>query len=271
MGMLPFWIDKTNHFDASRTQGVGDVLAGVLRPADDINFFASEFIHNLLNARAPGSDAGSNGIDFSLDAVDSHLGPRSYRPRRRIGFTGNSNDAYRALLYLRNFIFKEIDHQSCVSSTHKQLRTTARNFADLFKEDFEGGVGAIVVVWKLIAPGQFSFYLWTAKTRTHSHDDRLTLESNHACREDWILKISEFLLDHSSLLISQLLSQDLFGRGGCHATEILLLGSDIQNDGVAGLGIFSNLHHLGQGDLVVFTFNVINDDFAGENPVALFV
>ena len=71
-------------------------------------------------------------------------------------------------------------------------------------------------------------------------------------------------------MIAQLLSQHLLGGGGGHAAEVVFLRSDIQHHGVTHLGIVGHLHHLGQGDLVVFAFHLVDDDLAGQHPVALF-
>ena len=73
MGMLTGGVNQAHHLHPGWTEGIGDVLAGVLRPADNINFFASQFIHHLLDAGSAGADAGSNWIHLALDAVDSHL------------------------------------------------------------------------------------------------------------------------------------------------------------------------------------------------------
>ena len=50
VGMLTNGIDKSHHIHARRTEGVGDVLRWVLRPADHVDFFAPQFVHNLLDA-----------------------------------------------------------------------------------------------------------------------------------------------------------------------------------------------------------------------------
>ena len=50
MGVLTDRIHQANHFHPRRTEGVGDVLAGVLGPADHIDLLAAQFVHHLLNA-----------------------------------------------------------------------------------------------------------------------------------------------------------------------------------------------------------------------------
>ena len=77
MGMLTGRVDQTHHLNPGRAEGIGDVLAGVLRPADDIDFFAAQLIHHLLDAGSAGADAGTHRIHFTLDAVDGHLRARS--------------------------------------------------------------------------------------------------------------------------------------------------------------------------------------------------
>jgi hypothetical protein len=39
--------------------------------------------------------------------------------------------------------------------------------------------------------------------------------------------------------------------------------------GVARLGVFGYLHHLCKGNLMIFTFNFVNNDFAGKNSISL--
>jgi len=41
MGMVTIRIDKSHPIDAGRTEGMGDVFAGVRRPTNDINFLAT--------------------------------------------------------------------------------------------------------------------------------------------------------------------------------------------------------------------------------------
>ena len=77
MGMLTSRVNQAHHLHPRWAEGIGDVLTGVLRPADNINFFASQFIHHLLDARSAGADAGSHWIHLALDAVDGHLRARS--------------------------------------------------------------------------------------------------------------------------------------------------------------------------------------------------
>ena len=50
MGVLTDRIHETDHLHPRRTEGVGDVLAGVLGPADHIDLLAAQFVHHLLNA-----------------------------------------------------------------------------------------------------------------------------------------------------------------------------------------------------------------------------
>ena len=73
------------------------------------------------------------------------------------------------------------------------------------------------------------------------------------------------------MLITQLLSQHLFGGGRRHPSEVFLFRRHIQNNGVPRLGVFGHLHHFGQSDLVVFALHLLHDDFAGEHAIALFL
>ena len=93
MGMLSSWIHQSHHLDSRWTEGVGDVLAGVLGPTNHIDFFTTQFIHDLLDARSAGADAGANGIDLTLDAVDGNFGAGADRARGGIGFPCHSHNA----------------------------------------------------------------------------------------------------------------------------------------------------------------------------------
>ena len=99
----------------------------------------------------------------------------------------------------------------------------------------------------------------------------MTLKPDHPCGQHRVFQIGELLLDHAALLIPQLLGQHLLCGGSRHAAEVLLLRSDVKHHRVAFLGVVRHLHHLLQGDLVVFAFHLLHDDFARQNPVALFL
>ena len=98
----------------------------------------------------------------------------------------------------------------------------------------------------------------------------MTLEPDHTGGKHRILQVGEFLLDHPPLLIAQLLRQHLLGSGRRHPAEVLLFGCYVQNNGVSRLGVFRHLHHLRQGDLMVFAFHLVNNDLAGEHAITLF-
>ena len=74
MGVLTDGIHQPHHLNPSRAQGVGDVLARIMGPADDIDLLAAQLVHHLLNPGSAGTDAGPDGIHFPLDAVHSHFG-----------------------------------------------------------------------------------------------------------------------------------------------------------------------------------------------------
>ena len=270
MGVVAIGIHQSHHLNPSRAEGVGDVLTGVLRPADHIDFFAAQFIDHLLNAGASGSDAGAYWINLALDAVDSHFGAGSHGAAGGIGFASHGHNSYRAFLNLRNFVFKQIHNQASIGSAHEQLRPSPGHFAHFFEEHLEGGIGTVVVVGKLVPTGQFCFYLRPAQARAHGHDHALALKADHPSSQHGILKIGKFLLNHPALLIPQLLGQHLLGGGSCHAAEIILFGSDIQYNSVTNLSVFGYLTHLLDGNLMIFAFYFFDNDLGGQHTVALF-
>ena len=70
-------------------------------------------------------------------------------------------------------------------------------------------------------------------------------------------------------MVAQLLGQHLLGGGSGHATEVVFLWGDIEDHRVADLGVFGHLLNFGQGDLMVFAFDLFNNDFRSQDPVAL--
>ena len=110
MGMVPLRIDEPHPIDPGRTKGVGDVFARIMGPTNDINFLTTQLIDHLLNTRAPGPNAGADGINLPFDTIDGHLSAGSNGARGRICFAGNGDDAHRTLLNFGNFIFKKIYH-----------------------------------------------------------------------------------------------------------------------------------------------------------------
>ena len=59
---------------------------------------------------------------------------------------------------------------------------------------------------------------------------------------------------------------------GCgHAAKIIFFRCYIKHDRVTQLGIIGYLLHFLIGNLVVFAFHLIHNDFAGQHPEALFV
>ena len=163
MGVLAHGIHQAHHFHPSGAEGVGDVLARILRPADHVDFFSTQFVHHLLNAGAAGADAGADGIHLAFDAVDGHLGAGAHGTGGGIGLTGHGHDPNGPFLNFGNFVLEQVDHQTGIGAADEQLRSPAGHFAHLFQEDLEGGVGAVVVVGQLIAPGEFSLHFRTAQ------------------------------------------------------------------------------------------------------------
>ena len=163
VGVLAFGIHQAHHFHPGWTEGIGDVLARIGRPADHVNFFAAQLIHHLLDAGAPGADAGTDGVHFPLDTVDGHLGAGAHRAAWGIGFAGHGHDAHRAFLDFRYLVLKQIHHQAGVGPTHKKLGTAPSDFAHFLQEHLEGGVRPVVVVGELVAAGKLCLHLGPAQ------------------------------------------------------------------------------------------------------------
>ena len=145
------------------------------------------------------------------------------------------------------------------------------HLAHLLEEHLEGGVGPIVVVGQLVAAGQFSLHFRATQAGAHPHDHRLALETDHPGRQYGILQVGKLLLDHAALLVAQFLGQHLLGGGGGHAAEVVFFRGDIEHNRVAHLGILCHLLHFDQGDLVVFAFDLFDNDLAGKHAIALFI
>ena len=162
---------------------------------------------------------------------------------------------------LRDFVFKEINHQAGVGPADEQLGAAAGNFRHLFEEHLEGGVGPVVVVGQLVAPREFGFHLRTSKAGAHGHDHALALEADHAGGQNGIFQVGEFLLDHAALMLPQFLGQHLLGGGSSHAPEIIFFGGHIQHHRVAQLGVIGHLLHFHEANLMVLALHLFNDDF----------
>ena len=245
MGMLTNGIDQTNKLDFGGTERVGDVLTGILGPTDHVDLFAAQFVHHLLDAGAPRSDAGSHRVNFPFNAVNRHFGAWSHGPGWGIGLPSDGHDPHRALLNFRNLVFEEVDHQTCIGAADEQLGAAPGNLAHLLEKHLESGVGPVVVIGQLIPAGKFGFDFRSAQSGANGHDHGLPLEADHPGGQHGILEVCEFLLNHSTLLVSQLLCQHLFGGGCGHATEVLFLRGDVENHGVSHLSVLRHLHHLG--------------------------
>ena len=146
MGMVPLGIHQAHHLHPGWTEGIGDVLAGVGRPADHVDLLAPQLIHHLLDAGAAGADAGPHRIHLPLHTVDGHLGAGTHRARGGVGFPGHGHNPHRAFLNLRHLVLEEIHHQTGIGAAHEQLGTPPRHLAHLLEEHLEGGVGTVVVV-----------------------------------------------------------------------------------------------------------------------------
>ena len=94
MGMVPLGIHQAHHLHPGWTEGIGDVLAGVGRPADHVDLLAPQLIHHLLDAGAAGADAGPHRIHLPLHTVDGHLGAGTHRARGGIGFPGHGHNPH---------------------------------------------------------------------------------------------------------------------------------------------------------------------------------
>ena len=187
MGVLAFGIHQPHHVDPGRAKGIGDVHAGVGGPADHVDFFAAQLVHHLLDARAPGADAGAHRIHFPLNAVNGHLGAGADRAGGGIGFAGDGHDPHRAFLDFGDFVLKQIHHQAGIGPGNEQLGAAPRHLTHLLQEHLEGGVSPVVVVGQLVAAGQFRLHLWAAQAGAHPHDHRLALEADHPGRQYGIL------------------------------------------------------------------------------------
>src|SRR5690606_20926727 len=57
-----------------------------LVPANDVDLFAAEFIHNVLDAAAPHADARADGVDLGVDRADGDLGAVAGLARHGLDF-----------------------------------------------------------------------------------------------------------------------------------------------------------------------------------------
>jgi len=90
---------------------VGKVLPGIGKPADHVDLFAAKFVDHLLELREPaGTDAGTNWIHFTLDAVEQHLGGGPTSGDGGLAFPGHGAPrSHRTLWISGTSFFEEVN------------------------------------------------------------------------------------------------------------------------------------------------------------------
>src|SRR5262249_34384751 len=88
-------------------------LAGLV-PAHDVDFFATQFVDDVLNSATAHTDAGTHGIDLRVDRTDSNLGAVAGLARHRLDFDN-------ALRNFRNFHLKQSLDEFGLSTTKHDL------------------------------------------------------------------------------------------------------------------------------------------------------
>ncbi len=142
-------------------------------------------------------------------------------------------------------------------------------FQDSFQVDLKRGVGPVIVIRQLLLLRQFRFHFGLAKATADRHDDRLPFKPQHPRLQNGSFQILKLFLDQLALLIPQFLGQHLFGLNGGHAAKLALIGGDIQNHFLSGLGFLSHFSDFLQGNFVVWVFHLFHDCLGGQNPEPL--
>ena len=102
--------------DFGRRQRVDDEGRDVLRPRNDVDLLALQFVHHRLHARAAHADAGADRIDRGIARNHRDLGARA-----RIA--GDRLDLDDAVIDFRHFLREQLRHELRMRARKENLRT----------------------------------------------------------------------------------------------------------------------------------------------------
>src|SRR5208282_981511 len=190
-----------------RRKGIGDELANVRVPANDVDLFAAEFAHDVLHAHPAHAHASADRINLLVMRQNGNLGPKTC-------FAGNGLDLHGLVGDFGNFEFKELADKIRMAARENDLGPMDRVVN-------AQGIGANAVTglvffrWDALAAGHDTFNL------AQVDDDVAALESSHGARQDVAAASLELLEHHVLLHLPNALQHRLLGRLGGDATEIL--------------------------------------------------
>ena len=106
--------------DLGGRQGVGDELARILIPEDDVDALAAQLGHDGAHAAALGADAGAHGVEAVIERGDGDLGADA-------GVAGDRVDLDAALVDLGHLLLEEAREELGARAAHddRRARTVA--------------------------------------------------------------------------------------------------------------------------------------------------
>ena len=234
-------------------QGVGHKLSRVAGPLDDVNLFALQFSHYAVHTAAALSDAGTDGINHHVSAVDCDLGTAS-------GFAGNILDRYDAACDFRHFHFEQALDQVRVDPADVNLGSVSRILARLVH--FKDINLDVVSVVQFFAGDHF--ILFQHAFGTAQVDIRgLGFNPLNNTGQDFTFFFDIFVIDLSAFSFTDMLDDYLLGRLGSHAQEAV--GCNVHLGNVPHLIGGIDLLRFFQADLVggILNLLILQDQLPG--------
>ena len=186
-----------------------------------------ELFHNGTNTAAPGTNAGTYGIDALHGGTDSHLAAGT-------GFTGNIADLHLTLGNFGGFQLKQPADHIGMGPGNMDQRTAVGlvNFQNIDPDLVAFGVG---FTGNLLGGAQNSIGLLVALADTDKHIAGDGIDPQHGAGEQLLGFAGVGFIHHAALGFPDALDHHLLGGLGSNAAE--LLDVDGNSHGVANLQV----------------------------------
>ena len=137
---------EDHFFDFRRLQGVGNQHLHIVAPANDVDAFAGQLVHDVLNAISTDADARSHAVHALVRAADGDFGAVA-------GLAGNRADLDHAFSDLGNLLLEEPLNQLRLGAAEDHL-DAASGFPDFIDGRPHALVGVMRLAGNLLTLGQ---------------------------------------------------------------------------------------------------------------------
>ena len=226
--------------DHGRGQGVAGVGGDIGAPDHDVDAFAAQFLHDVLDARTAHAHAGAHGIHVTFTGEHGHLGAGT-------GVAGHAHDLHHAVVHFGHFAAEQGGHVVAVRAGDDHLRAAAF-LAHVDDDGLHAVVALVVFAGDLFLAGQDGF---GAAQVDHPAALVATL---HDTGDDLAHAVLVLVVDDLLLGVAHALDDDLLGGLGGDAAQVFHLHAETDfvvdlHGGIMGAGF-------GDADVGVFVLDL---------------